>query len=140
MPRDGSGPGEESDRPDPGQAATPETEGLAHSLSPVDLPDPPTPLPHGLGWTTGVIAWASLVLLLFNAHAIRGWAYQLPPSNASAMIVSAAEGWYDTVGRIGLNRPVEAMHGGWQAGRDMRFRKDAPAPDQPPPEASSSAG
>ena len=53
--------------------------GLAYSLSPVDLPEPLLPEPHPLKWVSTVIATAALILLLFNAHALRGWAYQLPP-------------------------------------------------------------
>jgi hypothetical protein len=90
-------------------------------LSPVDLPEPPTPLPHGLRWTTTAIAVATLLLALLNAHAIRGWSYQLTPNAASTRIVAAAEAWYDTLDRAGLNRPVAAMHGWWQSARSARF-------------------
>ena len=95
---------------------------LADSLSPVDLPEP-LDSPHSLLWTTIVIAVAALLLALLNAHAIRGWAWQLPPGPWSERTVAAAEGWYDAVGRIGLNRPVETMHGQWQGLRDARFGK-----------------
>jgi hypothetical protein len=122
MPRDGSGPIEASE---PRPAANDESAGLAHSLSPVDLPDPPVPLPHGLKWTTMVIAWASLVLLLLNAHALRAWSYQLAPNAASARIVTLAETWYDVTDQAGLNQPVEAMHGWWQRAKDAHFRDDS---------------
>jgi hypothetical protein len=130
MPRDGSPPLEQLPRPHATHGEQ-EAEGLARSLSPVDLPDPPTPLPHGLKWATEVIAWAGLALALLNAHALRSWSYQLAPSPASARVVTAAEGWYDLVGRAGLNRPVEAMHEGWEAAREVRFDRAAPpAPDR----------
>jgi len=96
---------------------------LGDTLSPVDLPASPVPLPHGLKWAATAIAWATLVLFLLNAHALRDWAYRLPPSDASARIVTLAEGWYDTIDRVGFNRPVEAMHGWWQAVKDARFRE-----------------
>jgi hypothetical protein len=95
--------------------------GLAFSQSPVDLPEPLIPPPHPLRWTTNVIAVAALVLALLNAHAIRGWAWQLPPSPWSERAVIAAESWYDMVGRLGLNGPVEGMHGEWQKLRNARF-------------------
>jgi hypothetical protein len=140
MPRDGSAAADEM--PEAGSASGSASTGLADSLSPVDLPDPPAPLPHGLRWTSLVIAWASLVLLLLNAHAIRGWAYQLPPGAASARVVNAAETWYDAVGQAGLNRPVEAMHAWWQAAREARFedeqRDTGALPGQPRLEGSSS--
>jgi hypothetical protein len=124
MPRDGSGPTEEIEKPEAGTVARTDAEGLANSLSPVDLPEPPVPQPHGLRWTTTVIVSASLMLLLLNAHAIRDWSYQLPPSAASARVVSAAESWFDAVDQVGLNRPVEIMHGWWQGARDARFQRD----------------
>jgi hypothetical protein len=67
------------------------------------------------------IAWASLVLALLNAHAIRSWSYQLPPGAAASRIVAGAEAWYAAVDRAGLNRPVETMHGWWQSAKDARF-------------------
>ena len=94
---------------------------LGDTLSPVDLPASPVPLPHGLKWATTAIAWATLVLFLLNAHALRDWAYRLPPSDASARIVTLAEGWYDLADQAGLNRPVETMHGWWQTMRERRF-------------------
>jgi hypothetical protein len=128
MPRDGSAPIGEIERLETGQKPLPDRDGLADSLSPVDLPAPPVPLPHGLRWATSVIVWAALVLALLNAHAIRSWSYQLPPSAASAQIVSAAETWYAIVDRAGLNRPVEAMQGWWQSAKDARFQSGGQAP------------
>lgn len=140
MPRDGSGAAEE--KPDAAGAPRSAVAELAESLSPVDLPDPPSPLPHGLRWTSLVIAWAALVLALLNAHALRSWSYQLPPNAASAPVVSAAETWFDSVDRAGLNRPVEAMHGWWQAARGARFKEEEiqphdgrPGPIEGPPQA-----
>jgi hypothetical protein len=101
--------------------------GLADALSPVDLPEPPAPLPHGLAWTSRAIAVATVFLALTNAHAIRGWAYQLPPTDYSAPVVSAAESWFDAMDSIGLNRPVEAVHGWWQSVKDRRFAGQASA-------------
>jgi hypothetical protein len=116
----------------PERQPLPDPTGLEGTLSPVDLPDPPEPLPHPLRWTSIVIAVASAVLALTNAHAIRGWAYQLPPNEWTAPIVTGAEGWYDTLDAAGLNAPVETMRGWWQAAKEVRFGGDAPegpAPD-----------
>jgi hypothetical protein len=92
--------------------------GLAYSLSPVDLPEPLLPEPHPLKWVSTVIGTATLVLLLFNAHALRGWAYQLQPGFWSEQAVAAAETWYGLVDGAGLNRPFGTMHGFWQAARE----------------------
>jgi hypothetical protein len=131
MPRDGLAPTVETD-PKARCAPLADPLGLAHSLSPVDLPEPPVPLANPLRWATTVIATATLFLLLFNAHALRSWSYQLTPNDASARVVSIAEAWYDIAGRFGLNRPVEAMHARWQAARDAQFgRAGAPAAQNP---------
>ena len=67
----------------------PDSLGLTHTSSPVDLPEPAVPLPHdGLKWTTTVIAIACAVLLVFNAGALRGWAYELSPTDTTAKVVA----------------------------------------------------
>jgi hypothetical protein len=99
----------------------PDPSGLAHSLSPVDLPETAVPLPNGLAWTTTVIAVAGLVLAGLNAHALLGWANQLPPGAATARIAEKAEAWHGAVGAVGLNRPGEAMRAGWRSARELRF-------------------
>ena len=128
---------EEIKRTEPERAPLPDPTGLAHTLSPVDLPEPAVPLPHPLRWTTIVIAVATLVLALLNAHALRSWSYQLPPNDYSARVVTIAESWYDLAGSLGLNRPVEVMHNAWQGVKDARFGAPVAPPDMaaadPPP-------
>lgn len=111
----------------------------AFSFSPVDLPEPERPLAHPLGWTSEAIAAAILVLVLFNASAIRGWSYQLPANAWSARAVGAAEGWHDAVGRLGFNRPVAAMHGWWLAAKEARFSGPQDSPDSLSARAYSSS-
>ena len=98
-------------------------QGYRYGESPVDLPPSAVPLPHPLLWTTMVIASATVTLALLNAHAIRGWAYQLPNNAASARAVAAAEAWYALTARLGLNRPVETMHQWWQSAESARFEE-----------------
>jgi hypothetical protein len=120
---------EEIERTEPERAPLPDPTGLAHTLSPVDLPDPPIPLPHGLKWTSQVIAIATLILFLFNAHALRGWSYQLAPNDYTARIVTFAEAWFDVADEAGLNRPFEAMHAAWQSVKDARFAAQVAPPE-----------
>jgi len=110
----------------------PDPDGLAHTESPVDLPEPPEPLPAPLRWTTEVIVAATLVLALFNATAIRGWSYQLDANAFTASLVTVAEHWYAATDSVGLNRPVATTHAGWQSVKDLRFGREA-APPSPPP-------
>lgn len=83
-------------------------DGLPWGESPIDLAEEDdAALQTGWGWIWGVLASSSVVLALFNAHAVRNWAEQLPPSAMTAPIVAAAEHWYDTADRLGLNRMVD---------------------------------
>jgi hypothetical protein len=111
--------------------------GLAYSLSPVDLPEPLEAAPNPLRWTSQVILAAALTLALLNAHALRGWTYQLPANAWSARAISAAESWYKTVDRVGLNQPVETMRAGWQALKAPR--PGAQASPEPPSSRSARA-
>ena len=104
--------------------------GLAHSLSPVDLPEPAVPLEHPLRWTSTVIGVATVTLALLNAHALRGWTYDLPPGAASARAVDAAETWHDATGRVGLDRPGAAVRERWQQMKALRFESQ-PSPADP---------
>ena len=109
------------------QEPLPDALGLTHTSSPVDLPEPAVPLPHdGLKWTTTVIAVAAAFLLVFNAHTIRAWAYELSPNDTNAKVVSASETWYAWTSKAYLNRPVEGLHHWWRGMMNLRF------PGQPP--------
>lgn len=109
-------------------APLPDSLGLTHTSSPVDLPEPAVPLPHdGLKWTTTVILVASAFLLVFNAHSLRGWAYELTPNDTNAKVVSASETWYGITAGIGLNRPYETLHAWWRGNMNLRFPGQAEA-------------
>jgi hypothetical protein len=127
---------EEVARTEPAKAPLPDPAGLAHSLSPVDLPEPAEPLARPLAWTVTVIAVASLVLALFNAGAIRGWAYDLKPTAFNQRIIGAAEGWYELTASMGLHRPGATMRGWWQSAQALRFTEagNEPGPDAQAPE------
>lgn len=121
-------------------APLPDTTGLEDTLSPVDLPPSAEPLLHPLRWASITIALATLVLLLFNATALRGWAYELAPGPYTSRIIAASERWYETTDAIGLNAPTDTMRGWWESAQATTFEDptDAPRPDAtedlaPPP-------
>ena len=109
----------------------PDSLGLTHTSSPVDLPEPAVPLPHdGLKWTTTVMAVACAVLLAFNAGSLRAWAYELSPTDTTAKVVGASETWYAWTSRAYVNRPVEGLHHWWRGMMNLRFPgQDAAAVD-----------
>lgn len=122
---------EEIDKVPVESAPLPDALGLTHTSSPVDLPEPAVPLPHdGLRWATTVIAIASVFLLVFNAGSLRGWAYELTPTDTNAKVVSATETWYGLTASVGLNRPVDALHHWWRGNMNLRF----PGQEEAPPD------
>lgn len=115
--------------------------GLAFSLSPVDLPEPLVPERAPLRWLSTVVATATLTLALLNAHAIRSWAYQLPPGAWSERAVLVAEAWHGALGRAGLNRPFVTMHGWWLAARgEVQASPDASSTRSALANSSSATG
>ena len=104
---------------------TPQTAPFArteHAPSPVDL-DGDT-AGDALGWTGRSLATAALLLLLFNAGAVRGWASELPPGPATEPLIAAADRWYDATHAAGVDVPVETMRGWWQAAQGARVPAD----------------
>lgn len=105
----------------PARAPLPDPEGLAHTLSPVDLPEPAWPQPHALRWTVTVIVTACAVLALFNAHSIRGWAYDLKEGRFTQSITTTSEGWFDVTASLGLDRPAAQLRAWWDQAKAARF-------------------
>lgn len=104
--------------------------------SPVDLPPAEGEEPRPLLWAFIAIGVAAAFLALFNATALRGWAYQLEPGPVSERVVNAAESWYAQTEVLYLNRPVEAMSGWWEALKGVEFGGGGDsAADREPPQA-----
>lgn len=104
--------------------------------SPIDLegdertPDEArTPQLGGLGWSAIVAGAGSALLLAFNSHAIANWANQLPITEATAPVYSAAHAWQAATGRLGLNAPVEAVERTAERLRDLGAKG---GPAEPP--------
>ncbi len=123
---------------EPAKGALPDHEGLANTLSPVDLPEPDAPLPNPLAWTFTVIATAGIFLALFNAGSIRSWSYELKPGAVNERVVSAAEGWFEIISTAKLEAPVDAMRGWWKGVQNARFPGQDSAPEtETGPEAAA---
>jgi hypothetical protein len=95
--------------------------------SPVDLPLPDEEEQHPLLWASIAIAVATGFLLLFNASALRGWAFDLEPGTRSERVVSLTDGWYRHTESLYLDRSVAAMSGWWDAGKALEFGSDPDA-------------
>ena len=92
--------------------------------SPVDLPPSDEEEQQPLLWTSIVIAVATGFLLLFNASAIRSWAFDLEPGPRSEQVVMLADGWYARTETFYLDRPVAVMSGWWNAIKALEFGSD----------------
>lgn len=95
--------------------------------SPVDLPPPEEEEQQPLLWTSIVIAVATGFLLLFNASAIRSWAFDLEPGPQSEQVVMLADDWYERTEIFYLDRPVVVMSGWWNAIKALEFGSDEAA-------------
>jgi len=95
-----------------------------HIPSPVDLEEDDAVAGRPLLWTSRIIGTASLFLLLFNAGAVRSWASALPPGPAADPVIAAADRWFAATHALGLDAPVEAMRGWWQAAQAARLSGD----------------
>jgi hypothetical protein len=89
--------------------------------SPVDLPDPLPDDGAGLGWGTGVIVVAALLLLAINAVSLRDWIDDMPPSPLQARAAGVAEQWLELTRAAGVARPRDALHDGWKQVEAARF-------------------
>ena len=129
---------EEVVQTEPARAPLPDVEGLAHTMSPVDLPEADSPLPNPLTWTITVIATAGIFLALFNSGSIRSWSYELKPGAVNERVVSASESWFDFTSGAGLEVPVDAMRGWWKGVQNVRFPgQDPVAETETGPEAEA---
>jgi hypothetical protein len=79
-----------------------------------------------LRWASEIVATASLILLLFNAGAVAGWANELEPGPLTVPAIAAADGWHGFTRRLGLDRPVETMRGRWREAQSARFAGTEP--------------
>ena len=99
--------------------------------------DDASPAQNGLAWTSGVIAIASAVLLLFNAASPASWTGSLVPSEFNARLHSAADAWLQTTVRWKLSAPRDALHDLWgktlalpPIGAKARAHSDEPSPQR----------
>jgi hypothetical protein len=94
-----------------------------HTPSPLDLPEPELEEGSALGWTTGVILVASLLLLLTNAVSLRDWIDDQPQGPVQAQAAELADQWVEISRRIGFGVPRDALHTQWKRAEGARFAK-----------------
>ncbi len=92
--------------------------------SPLDLPEPELEEDDALGWATGVILFAALLLLLANAVSLRDWIDDRPPGPVQAQAAAIADDWVDISRQIGFAAPRDALHAQWKRAEGARFARD----------------
>lgn len=75
-------------------------------------------------WTTGVIATATAVLLLFNAHSAGEWFDELTPGPATEPLRAPVTRLTGTTAR--LDGPRARLHAAWERVRGLRFGSEQP--------------
>ena len=108
--------------------------GLAHGLSPVDLPDDmSSDADGGVRWMLTVLAVSSLLLALFNSFAIDKWARQLETTATTGPIKDYAAQWHGAMQSVGLDMPLEVGRSLWRDAKEARFGEDD-SPEEAMPE------
>lgn len=94
---------------------------------PAALPDDPAGTGSALGWTAAVVAITTLLLAVFNAQALEGWADDLTPSPAVGHVVAAASAWRARTDRYALGVPRRRLHAAWKAAERAGHPADSAA-------------
>ena len=90
--------------------------------SPIDIAAeaPPTAL-SGLAQMAGAVGIAVVLLLLFNAHALAGWADALEPGPRTERVNAAAQALAQQTEARGLDRPRAALNDQWDRLKGLRW-------------------
>ena len=88
--------------------------------SPVDLAEAPLAGVNPLGWASGIIAVAAMLLLLFDAASLAAWIDELEPGPVQAEAAQRAHGWHDMTAAWGLAAPRATVKSAWDEAKDQR--------------------
>ena len=99
---------------------------IADVGSPVLIAPDPVDAARPWRWTSTVIAVATAVLFVFNAHAIGDWFDELTPSAKTEPLRAPIAGWTERTARAGLDTPRGRLHGAWERVRAARFGNEQP--------------
>lgn len=90
--------------------------------SPIDIAaDVPATSVSGLAQMATAVGIATLLLLLFNAHALAGWADALSPGPRTQAVNAAVQGLYNRTQARGLDAPRAILHGQWERVKLLRW-------------------
>lgn len=77
-------------------------------------------------WTSRIIVFATLFLLIFNAASIQNWSRQQPPGWGTETVRRLSDVWAEQIAQTGADRPRQIVHDAWRDWRDVRFAGSKP--------------
>lgn len=78
-------------------------------------------------WTSRIIVFAALFLIVFNAVSPQNWARQQPPGWGTETVRRISDVWAEQIAQTGADRPRQWVHDLWRDWREMRFSGSEPA-------------
>jgi hypothetical protein len=76
-------------------------------------------------WTSRTLLTATVLLLIFNAHALQSWASTLAPNWTSLTIRQLADVWSGRMAAAGLDQPRSDMRASWEGAKKVTWRQVA---------------
>jgi hypothetical protein len=76
-------------------------------------------------WTSRTLLTATVLLLVFNAHALESWASTLAPNWTTLTIRQLAEVWAGRMAAGGFDEPRADLRASWEGARKLTWRQVA---------------
>jgi hypothetical protein len=73
------------------------------------------------GWTTRVILFATLTLLILNAASLKNWASTMEPNWGSSTLRLIAGEWADRLQSVGLDEPRRRVHAAYETEKTLSW-------------------
>lgn len=77
-------------------------------------------------WTSRIIVFATLFLLIFNAVSPQTWSRQQPPGWGTETVRRLSDVWAEQIAQTGADRPRQWVHDLWRDWQEMRFSGSGP--------------
>lgn len=72
-------------------------------------------------WTSRIIVFATLFLIVFNAVSPQNWSRQQPPGWGTETVRRMSDVWAEQIAQTGADRPRQWGHDLWRDWQEMRF-------------------
>ncbi|MBX3476267.1 MAG: hypothetical protein KF910_01545 [Brevundimonas sp.] len=72
-------------------------------------------------WTSRVIVFAALILVVFNAASAQNWSRQQAPGWGTETVRRLSDVWAEQIAQTGADRPRQWLHDQWRAWQEQSF-------------------